>query len=500
MTVIENGIAAANTPLIYAKDYGATGDSVTDDYAAIQAALTFAKATVVTGAAGGTVVLGRGIFRSSAQIVVPARCRLVGQGPLATAIQAHSSFPTSTAIVRLGQSTDDAPECTTLEQVRLLLNDIATSTGVYSNGVNELSGVFDCIIQGYTNYGIWFELTSGDPPANCSVERVNCLSSSVSGATAGVFISTMAGEGLIKNVSVVNAAGPGGPLTAAGIRTGTTGSMTMLGIHAESCTDGIDVTGSNSAGTIIGFSGSSSNTNCITLRSGTGNWVAISTENKGETHTIVDVANSVTLNGNVPYYQQGATITDDSIVAASEVFPAGDMRPVDHGYKFWNFDPMFSNGNGTVLTSQTLHVTRINTPGASRACTEVDLACTVVGSGLTSGQNLVNVYNGATGALLSASADQTTSFGSGTGIKTVTGLSFNTPADSYIYVVVMSNGTTPISLLRGSTGFAGVTNANITVAGQRRAATNLTGQTVMPSPLVTSSNVAAVTEIWAAIK
>ena len=63
-------------PIVSATDFGAVGDGVTDDTAAIQAALNAALA-----AGGGAVTLVRGLtYKVTSKISIPSNCGLVGDG------------------------------------------------------------------------------------------------------------------------------------------------------------------------------------------------------------------------------------------------------------------------------------------------------------------------------------------------------------------------------------------------------------------------------------
>lgn len=93
-----------NSPFSNVKDYGATGDGVTDDLAAITAAL--ADATPY-----GVVYFPKGTYMVSNTVVVPNKVTVIGvgrgdppdlvSGGVATTIKANASFPSNTPVVSL---------------------------------------------------------------------------------------------------------------------------------------------------------------------------------------------------------------------------------------------------------------------------------------------------------------------------------------------------------------------------------------------------------------
>ena len=80
--------------VVSVKDYGAVGDGVTDDTAAINAAIARAAATV-GGAIGATVYFPPGTYLISSTITMPNRVGLVGDNNRGTVIKPHSSFAAS---------------------------------------------------------------------------------------------------------------------------------------------------------------------------------------------------------------------------------------------------------------------------------------------------------------------------------------------------------------------------------------------------------------------
>jgi len=138
--------------------YGAKGDGVTDDTAAIQAAL--AAANVSAGADGynKTVYVPPGIYLISGQLVIPYGVRLIGSGARSTKIKVSTIFAalTSTGAIRLGDGTATVFG-TSVEHLYLDCNNIAGSIGIYSSDVQDNSGVKDVLVNNWVAFGIKFD-------------------------------------------------------------------------------------------------------------------------------------------------------------------------------------------------------------------------------------------------------------------------------------------------------------------------------------------------------
>lgn len=192
------------------------------------------------------------------------------------------------------------------------------------------------------------------------------------------------------------------------------------------------------------------------------------------------------------------TLTAEQLLAAIQGWPGIGTLASDLGYKFQSFDIALAGaGASGAFTSQTVNLTRVPTPGPAQTCSNVVIEIGTGGGTLTAGQNLVGVYSPA-GVQLAITASQEAQWGT-TGLKTIaTTAAFLSPADSFVWVAILSNGTTPISASRLQAVTAGALNGSMTTANFR-AATNVTGVTALPSPLVVGSNVAANNWFWAAL-
>lgn len=191
-------------------------------------------------------------------------------------------------------------------------------------------------------------------------------------------------------------------------------------------------------------------------------------------------------------------VSNSSVSPSSSVFPAGDMRPKDHGFKFWTGDLMLTGvGAGTAFTAGTIHVVRLNTPGPSQAVTTSYVAIATIGATLT-GVQAYEIVNPA-GTVLATSPDQTANWSGSVGVKSAA-TAFSTPADSFVWFVFLSAGGTPCPALArvGQSVNQNTLNFNLTTANYR-SATNTTGQSALPTPFVPGSNSTANQMYWVAL-
>jgi hypothetical protein len=149
-----------------------------------------------------------------------------------------------------------------------------------------------------------------------------------------------------------------------------------------------------------------------------------------------------------------------------------------------------------VLTSGTLYLVKITAQTAGPV-TNIVLNLGTVGATLTSGQNLVALFDSA-GNRLAVSADQTTAWGSGTGIKSAAISSTALTAGADYWVAILSVGTTPAAFSRGPGSVAPANGGLATTV--LKYAINGTGLTAIPSTITPSSNTGSnAATIWAAL-
>jgi hypothetical protein len=110
----------------------------------------------------------------------------------------------------------------------------------------------------------------------------------------------------------------------------------------------------------------------------------------------------------------------------------------------WSYDPVIPTGS-SAPTSGTIQYIRVKA-SASGNVANLLLNVSTGGSGLTSGQNLVGLYD-ATGTQLAVSGDQTTAWGTN-GLKTASISATAVVAGTVYYIGLLSVGTTPPSISR----------------------------------------------------
>lgn len=154
--------------------------------------------------------------------------------------------------------------------------------------------------------------------------------------------------------------------------------------------------------------------------------------------------------------------------------------PSQNGLACANGDPWVAQNAGAAA-SGTKYVLRVPV-NIVEPVSSVWMIVTTAGATLTAAQNLCGVYNAA-GAQLAVTGDQSAVWTS-TGAKQMALTSTIAITPPYLYVEVMSNGTTPATFAR----FGQPPSANLNLAGALlRCATNGTGATALDASITPSS-------------
>jgi len=172
----------------------------------------------------------------------------------------------------------------------------------------------------------------------------------------------------------------------------------------------------------------------------------------------------------------------------------GLINANDVGLLHWTYDPSAPSGT-TGPTAGTITMIKVKL-GKAATVSNILMAVSGAGVGLTAGQNFAGLYDGA-GNRLTQTADQTTAWGTN-GLKTMA----VTPVDlgaGFYYVAYLSNGATPPVITRGSNITASPAIGNIDAApATARWATAGTG-TTLPATINMATRTPITTTFWTAI-
>lgn len=167
-----------------------------------------------------------------------------------------------------------------------------------------------------------------------------------------------------------------------------------------------------------------------------------------------------------------------------------------YGFAAMTYDPA-SAPAGSALTAGTVHMSRVDLPAPATIST-ITTAVVTAGGTLTAGQNFAGLYD-STGARVGVTADQTTAWGT-IGEKNMALTAPYAAAAGTYYVAYLSNGTTPIAPLRGTSGAAisNLINHGMSVSVARWT-TGPTAQTTLPVSITMSARVLGTVAYFAAI-
>ncbi len=378
-----------------ALDYGAKGDGVTDDTAAINSAITAARA----GVGGGRVTFPHGTYIVSSQIKVPSYVSLEGNGsPEACVIKASGSFPINTALVQLGDPAILAGFNFGMYFKNLTVdcNNIAGSIGIQSTQMNETCSIFNVVINHYMATGI--SISSGNAQ-NWYIQDVWILSAAAATACTGILLRAVPSRVSIRGVTLVTQGANVSTLPGIDLQT-TTGCVFIEGCHIESHQIGILVgndTANYGQAVIFNVVGYSNMATLVKLSNFAISCVLGGLDKYSATNILIDNTNGVTLTqATLPFYCQGSggvgannyfNPTGKSVLGGQTLFPAIAAR----AYNSVNLS--INNATPTALTFDS---ERFDTDGIhSTASNTGRLTCVTAGKYVITGH--VQFDNNATG-------------------------------------------------------------------------------------------------------
>lgn len=280
--------------VVSVKDFGAVGDGITNDTAAIQAAITYAASTV-NGAAGKEVLLPTGTYLISSRITLPNRVGLRGANGRGTVIKPHSSFADSYMFHAVNGTSSMFGSY--LSDMYIDARGKNMTAVVWSQAWQETCGMYKVVVQfdGTTNYGVYMSNGYGGA-ALCHFDQCEIFSDSSFATATGILVDQISVVGgFVFHVTNTTIAGSSTNILPSGIRM-VNDSLTVDTYHGEYVTNMVSMSGVGglSANTLNGSSNAV--TSVIKLNSGfTGRVSLNNIVPNGATNVLDDAATSRSL-------------------------------------------------------------------------------------------------------------------------------------------------------------------------------------------------------------
>jgi hypothetical protein len=174
-----------------------------------------------------------------------------------------------------------------------------------------------------------------------------------------------------------------------------------------------------------------------------------------------------------------------------------ETNAADHTAVAWTFDPAANSGS-TIIATGTPFMSKVWVREPMTLST-LYASITTSGATLTAGQNFAGVYNAA-GTRIALTADQTTPWGTTTGLQTMALTVPVAVTPGAYYLTLLSNGTTAPNFARGAVAGSGASTINWRLtATDARYATGPAAQTSLPASITMASRTTSAVSMWMAV-
>ncbi|MGZ5029075.1 MAG: glycosyl hydrolase family 28-related protein [Methylobacter sp.] len=246
------------------KDFGAVGDGITDDTAAIQAAINSVNSVNLNDGIGGVVRLPEGRFLISSTITIPFGVTLEGIGSNAygSALYAAASFSGSEVISMTPQSGYSFNNGH-IKNIAINCNDVSGVGAIKFNGAYENSSICDIFAYNIAGDAIGIEVTTLTTPGAVNVCESILLRDiyAIHTAVPAIAVSkpviklNKCQETSLINVKALNSNTGGTPTAGNSLELVDCRGITIIGGAVMGSSDGISISASTRASIGITLTG-----------------------------------------------------------------------------------------------------------------------------------------------------------------------------------------------------------------------------------------------------
>lgn len=199
--------------------------------------------------------------------------------------------------------------------------------------------------------------------------------------------------------------------------------------------------------------------------------------------------------GQIPTAGTGST--NYTVGNDARILQAYNSTSKIQGFATWNYDSELPIGTGAgVNVSGTIYLHKVYL-AQGQTITGAATGVQTAGATLTSGQNLMGLYD-SSGNRVAVTADQSAVWTS-TGYKSANfTASYSVTTAGFFYVAILAVGTTPPAFYQAANALSVLFNANV-AAGSFRHCTGPTAQTSLPATITLGSTSASTFNTWIAL-